>query len=91
MERKKIAVFISALYEDMVRQTVDGLLKLMYPHGEFTKEEVEEVLVLSLEMRRRVKEQLFRLGGREFQDIGLSYIDLETGKETVVDLSENRL
>ncbi len=74
-----------------VRKTVDGLLKLMYPHGEFTKEEVEEVLVLSLEMRRRVKEQLFRLGGREFQDIGLSYIDLETGKETVVDLPENHL
>ena len=74
-----------------VRKTVDGLLKLMYPHGEFTKDELEEVLRLALEMRRRVKEQLFRLGGREFQDIQLSYIDLETKKETVVDLPENQL
>lgn len=41
-------------------KTVDGLSKLVYPHGEFTKEEVKEALTLSLEMRRWVKEQLFK-------------------------------
>ena len=73
-----------------VRKTADGLLKLVYPHGEFTKEQVKEILTLALEMRRRVKEQLRILGGREFQDVALSYIDRKTEKETVVDIHENR-
>ena len=41
-----------------VRKMVDGLVKLIYPHGEYSKEDLEEILVFSLEMRRRVKEQL---------------------------------
>ena len=49
-----------------VRRMVDGYLKLMYPNGEFTKDELEEILRMALEMRRRVKEQLKKLGGMEF-------------------------
>ncbi|HBT63924.1 MAG TPA: ATP-dependent Lon protease, partial [Ruminococcaceae bacterium] len=64
-----------------VRKMVDGYLKLMYPDGEFTKEDVEEVLKISLEMRRRVKEQLKKLGGMEFYDVNFSYIDNETFEE----------
>ena len=71
-----------------VRKTTDGLLKLLYPHGQFSKEDLEEILVIAIEMRRRVKEQLFKLGGKEFQDISLSYTDINTGKETVVCLPE---
>lgn len=48
---------------------IDGYLKLMYPDGKFTKEELEEVVQISLEMRRRVKEQLKKLGGMEFYDV----------------------
>lgn len=71
-----------------VRKMVDGYLKLVYPHGEFTKEELEEVLVISLEMRRRVKEQLKRLGGMEFYDVNFSYIDLESFEEKYVGVPE---
>ncbi len=71
-----------------VRKLVDGLLKLLYPDGEFGKEEVEEVLVFALEMRRRVKEQLKKLGGMEFYDVNFSYIDLETFEEHYVSVPE---
>ena len=71
-----------------VRRMVDGYLKLVYPDGEYTKEEVEEVLQLSLEMRRRVKEQLKKLGGMEFYDVNFSYIDNETFEEHYVSVPE---
>lgn len=71
-----------------VRRMVDGYLKLLYPDDEFTKEEVEEVLQLSLEMRRRVKEQLKKLGGMEFYDVNFSYIDLEDMSEHYVSVPE---
>ena len=61
-----------------VRKMVDGYIKLLYPDGEFTKEDVEEILKVALEMRRRVKEQLKKLGGMEFYDVNFSYIDNET-------------
>lgn len=71
-----------------VRRTVDGLLKLIYPNGDFSKENVEEVLVIALEMRRRVKEQLKKLGGMEFFDVNFSYIDNETFEEKYVSVPE---
>lgn len=71
-----------------VRRMADGYLKLMYPDGNFTKEEVEEVLQISLEMRRRVKEQLKKLGGMEFYDVNFSYIDNETFEEHYVSVPE---
>lgn len=71
-----------------VRKMVDGYLKLVYPHGDFSKEELEEVLVLALEMRRRVKEQLKKLGGMEFYDVNFSYIDQETFQEKYVGVPE---
>ena len=71
-----------------VRKMVDGYLKLMYPDGEFTKEQLEEVLKISLEMRRRVKEQLKKLGGMEFYDVNFSYIDLDDMSEHYVSVPE---
>ena len=71
-----------------VRRMADGYLKLLYPDGHFTKEEVEEVLRISLEMRRRVKEQLKKLGGMEFYDVNFSYIDNETFEEHYVSVPE---
>lgn len=71
-----------------VRKMVDGYLKLIYPDGNFTKEDVEEVLQISLEMRRRVKEQLKKLGGMEFYDVNFSYIDNETFEEHYVSVPE---
>lgn len=71
-----------------VRRIVDGYLKLVYPDGEFTKDDLEEILKLALEMRRRVKEQLKKLGGMEFYDVNFSYIDNETFEERYVTVPE---
>ena len=71
-----------------VRKMVGGLLKLLYPDGEFTKEQLEEILKLALEMRRRVKEQLKKLGGMEFYDVNFSYIDKDSFEEYYVSVPE---
>ena len=71
-----------------VKRMVDGYLKLVYPDGEFTKEQLEEVLQLALEMRRRVKEQLKKLGGMEFYDVNFSYIDMDDMSEHYVSVPE---
>lgn len=71
-----------------VRKIVGGYVKLLYPDGEFTKAQIEEILVFALEMRRRVKEQLKKLGGMEFYDVNFSYIDLDTFEEKFVSVPE---
>ena len=71
-----------------VRKMVGGLVKLMYPDGVYTKEQLEEILKIALEMRRRVKEQLKKLGGMEFYDVNFSYIDLEDMSEHYVSVPE---
>ena len=71
-----------------VRKMVSGLIKLVYPDGNYSKDELEEILRLSLEMRRRVKEQLKKLGGMEFYDVNFSYIDNETFEEKYVSVPE---
>ena len=71
-----------------VRKTVSGLVKLIYPDGNFSKEELEEILKIALEMRRRVKEQLKKIGGMEFYDVNFSYIDKETFEEFYVSVPE---
>lgn len=71
-----------------VRRMVDGYLKLIYPNNDFTKEQLEEVLQLALEMRRRVKEQLKKLGGMEFYDVNFSYIDMNDMSEHYISVPE---
>ncbi|MEG1502735.1 MAG: BREX system Lon protease-like protein BrxL, partial [Enterococcus sp.] len=71
-----------------VRRIVSGMMKLLYPDGEFKKCDVEEVLRFALEMRRRVKEQLKKIGGMEFYDVNFSYIDLEEEREEYVSIPE---
>ena len=71
-----------------VRKMAGGFVKLLYPDGVFTKEDIEEILTISLEMRRRVKEQLKKLGGMEFYDVNFSYIDNESFEEKYVSVPE---
>ena len=71
-----------------VRKMVDGYIKLLYPDGSFTKDDVAECLTMALEMRRRVKEQLKKLGGMEFYDVNFSYIDNKTFEEKFVSVPE---
>ncbi|BDR21409.1 ATP-dependent Lon protease [Vibrio sp. STUT-A16] len=71
-----------------VRRTTSGLLKLLVPHGEYSKEDVRTCLTYALEVRRRVKEQLKKIGGMEFFDVNFSYIDNETLEEFFVNVPE---
>ncbi len=67
---------------------VDGYIKLLYPDDSFTKDDVAECLTMALEMRRRVKGQLKKLGGMAFYDVNFSYLDNETFEEHYVYVPE---
>ena len=71
-----------------VRKTVSGLVKLIYPHGEMSREELAELVELAVEGRRRVKEQLKKLGSFEYHQTSFSYIDNETREERFVGVPE---
>ena len=71
-----------------VRKTVSGLVKLIYPHGEFSKDELAEILSLALEGRRRVKEQLKKMGSFEYHQTSFSYLDSDTREERFVGVPE---
>lgn len=71
-----------------VNRMVSGLVKLVYPDGEFDKEDIREILTLALESRRRVKEQLKKIGGMEFYEVNFSYIDLDEDRDYPVGVEE---
>lgn len=71
-----------------VRKMVSGFTKLLYPDGIYTKEDMEEIIVVALELRRRVKEQLKKIGGMEFYDVNFSYIDNDSFEERYVSVPE---
>lgn len=71
-----------------IKHTVSGLLKLLYPNEEYTKDTVRRCLEYALEARRRVKEQLKKIGGMEFFDVHFSYLDQETLEEKFVSVPE---
>jgi len=71
-----------------VRKTVSGLIKLIYPDGEVSREDMAELVDLALEGRRRVKEQLKKMGSFEYHQTSFSYIDNETHAERYVGVPE---
>lgn len=71
-----------------VRRTVSGLIKILHPHGEVSEEDLEEILALAVEGRRRVKEQLKKMGSFEYYHTSFSYIDNDTGEERFVGVPE---
>ena len=71
-----------------VKHTVSGLLKLLYPNEQYDKKAVRRCLEYSLEARRRVKEQLKKIGGMEFFDVHFSYIDTATLEEKFISVPE---
>lgn len=71
-----------------VRKMVSGLVKIIYPDGNYTEEDIEEILKYAIEGRRRVKEQLKKIGGMEFYDVQLSYIKLDDMSEVFVPVLE---
>lgn len=71
-----------------VRKTVSGLMKILHPHGECTRDEMAEMVEFALEGRRRVKEQLKKMGSFEYYQTSFSYLDNETGEERFVGVPE---
>ncbi len=71
-----------------VRKTISGLVKLLHPHGEVTRDELRGYLEFALEGRRRVKEQLKKLGSFEYYQTSFSYLDHETMHEHFVGVPE---
>lgn len=72
-----------------VKRTVSGLVKLLFPDGQFTKADIQKCLEYALVGRRRVKEQLKKIGGMEFYDVHFSFIDLEDNEEHFVRVPES--
>ena len=83
-----LGAHLNARDRKAVRKTVSGLMKVLYPHGEVTAEELAEILDLALEGRRRVKEQLKKMGSFEYYQTSFSYTDQETGEERFVGVPE---
>jgi ATP-dependent Lon protease len=79
---------LSARDEKAVRKTVSGLLKILHPHGEWTRSELREYLEFALEGRRRVKEQLKKLAAHDYAKTAFSYVERDTGHEYWVEVPE---
>ena len=71
-----------------VRKTVSGMVKILHPHGEISQEDLAEILELALEGRRRVKEQLKKMGSFEYYQTSFSYTLQDTGEERFVGVPE---
>ena len=84
----KLGSHLGGRDQKAVRKIVSGLIKLLHPDGEVTKEELREYLEHAMEMRRRVKEQLKKMGGLEYWNTSFSYIDRQSGQETFVNVPE---
>jgi ATP-dependent Lon protease len=71
-----------------IKKTISGLLKLIHPDMNVTKEEIQEYLEFAMEGRMRVKEQLKRRGGLEFFGANFRYVDKESQMAKQVFLKE---
>src|SRR5439155_20507214 len=83
-----LGAHLNARDRKAVRRTVSGLVKVLHPHGEVSQEDLEEILELALEGRRRVKEQLKKMGSFEYYQTSFGYLINETGEEHFVGVPE---
>ncbi len=83
-----LGAHLNARDRKAVRRTVSGMMKILHPHGEVSRDDLEEILQLALEGRRRVKEQLKKMGSFEYYQTSFSYQVNETGEEKFVGVPE---
>ena len=83
-----LGAHLNARDRKAVRRTVSGLMKVLHPHGEISREDLEEITSFAIEGRRRVKEQLKKMGSFEYYHTSFSYIESETGEERFVGVPE---
>ena len=70
---------ISTRDRDGITKTFSGLAKILFPGGTMEKEQARELLEFAMELRCRVKDQLYRIDGT-FERVDMSYRDRETGE-----------
>jgi ATP-dependent Lon protease len=83
-----LGAHLNARDRKAVRKTVSGLIKVLHPDGELASDELAELLEFALEGRRRVKEQLKKMGSFEYYQTSFSYTVQETGEERFVGVPE---
>jgi ATP-dependent Lon protease len=83
-----LGTHLNARDRKAVRKTVSGLVKIVFPHGDVNRDELAEILEFALEGRRRVKEQLKKMGAFEYYHTSFSYTLQETGEERFVGVPE---
>lgn len=83
-----LGAHLNARDRKAVRRTVSGLIKIVHPNGDVSRDDLEELLTLAIEGRRRVKEQLKKMGAFEYYQTSFSYIDTESGEERFVGVPE---
>ena len=83
-----LGAHLNARDRKAVRRTVSGLVKILHPHGQVSQEDLAELLELALEGRRRVKEQLKKMGSFEYYQTSFSYLVNDSGEETFVGVPE---
>ena len=72
---------------DGINKTFSGLMKILYPHGEATRDEIEEILRFAIEGRKRVKDQLMRIDST-YGNVRFSYFDTSGQIHPVATLEE---
>src|SRR5690606_512755 len=83
-----LGAHLNARDRKAVRRTVSGLTKILHPDGQVSKEDMERIATLAVEGRRRVKEQLKKMGSFEYYQTSFSYLDNDTGEEIYVGVPE---
>jgi len=83
-----LGVHLNARDRKAVRRTMSGMLKVLHPHGEVSKEDMGTLLAFAIEGRRRVKEQLKKMGSFDYHQTAFSYLDNDTGEEHFVGVPE---
>jgi ATP-dependent Lon protease len=79
---------ISTRDRDGVHKTFSGLMKILYPHGEATAEEIEEILRLAIEGRKRVKDQILRID-TTMAEVKFGYLGKDDTWHAVTTLEED--
>lgn len=83
-----LGAHLNARDRKAVRRTVSGMIKILHPHGQISKEDMATLVAFAIEGRRRVKEQLKKMGSFNYHQTAFSYIDNETGEEHFVGVPE---
>ena len=73
---------------DAIIKTFSGLMKIIYPHGDYTHEDAMELVNYAMEGRKRVKDQLVKMDDT-FEVVNFGYKDIRLGQTGSVETLEN--